>query len=41
MLERRNGFTGGFDFDPHPTNLGHGFIAREFEQAWTALQSAP
>jgi len=41
MLERHNGFTGGFDFDPHPTNLGHGFIAREFEQVWSALQQVP
>jgi len=40
MLERRNGFAGGFDFNPHPTNLGHGFIAREFEQVWRTLQSA-
>jgi hypothetical protein len=37
MLERRNGDNGGFDFDPHPTTLGHELIAREFERAWTTL----
>ena len=39
-IERRNGFPGPgpFDFDPHPTNLGHAFIAREFERAWKRLQ---
>ena len=38
-IERRGGFPGpgAFDFDPHPTNLGHAFIAREFEKAWRAL----
>jgi len=39
-VERRDGFPGPgpFDFDPHPTNLGHSFIAREFEKAWRSLQ---
>jgi hypothetical protein len=37
MLDRRNGENGGFDFDPHPTTLGHELIAREFERAWTTL----
>jgi hypothetical protein len=39
-IERRLGFPGPgpFDFDPHPTNLGHAFIARQFEDAWKALQ---
>jgi hypothetical protein len=37
MLERRNGDNGGFDFDPHPTTLGHELIARELERAWTTL----
>jgi len=38
-IERRDGFTGPgpFDFDPHPTNLGHAFIAGEFELAWRSL----
>jgi hypothetical protein len=40
MLERRLGFPGPgpFDFDPHPTNLGHAFIAGEFAKAWQALE---
>jgi hypothetical protein len=33
----RLGFTGPFDFDVHPTNLGHTFIASQFEQAWRSL----
>lgn len=39
-LERRLGFPGPgpFDFDPHPTNLGHSFIAAQFEDAWRRLQ---
>jgi hypothetical protein len=39
-IERRLGFPGPgpFDFDPHPTNLGHSFIAREFENTWRSLQ---
>ena len=38
LIERRGGFTGPLDFDPHPTNLGHSFIARQFKEAWLALQ---
>jgi len=38
-VERRLGFSGPLDFDIHPTNLGHGFIAREFESTWKALQN--
>jgi hypothetical protein len=40
-IERRLGFPGPgpFDFDPHPTNLGHAFIAQQFEDAWRALQN--
>jgi hypothetical protein len=39
LLERRLGFPGPgpFDFDPHPTNRGHGFIAGEFARTWRAL----
>jgi hypothetical protein len=37
-IDRRGGFEGPFDFDPHPTNVGHTFIAREFQRAWSALQ---
>jgi hypothetical protein len=36
-VERRLGFTSPFDFDVHPTNLGHSFIAREFEAVWNSL----
>jgi lysophospholipase L1-like esterase len=28
---------GPFDFDIHPTNLGHSFIAHEFEAVWQGL----
>jgi lysophospholipase L1-like esterase len=38
LIERRGGFEGPFDFDVHPTNLGHTFIARQFKEAWLALQ---
>ena len=38
VIERRLGFEGPFDFDVHPTNLGHTFIARQFKEAWLALQ---
>lgn len=39
-IERRLGFSGPgpFDFDPHPTNVGHAFIARQFENVWRSLQ---
>lgn len=37
-VQRRFGFTGPFDFDVHPTNLGHAFIAGEFKKAWNSLQ---
>ena len=38
-IERRDGFPGPdpWNFDPHPTNLGHAFIAREFERTWRSL----
>jgi lysophospholipase L1-like esterase len=38
LIERSGGFTGPLDFDPHPTNLGHSFIAQQFKEAWLALQ---
>jgi hypothetical protein len=38
LLERRLGFSGPFDFDIHPTNLGHTFIAQEFQAVWQDLQ---
>jgi hypothetical protein len=36
-IQRRFGFTGPFDFDIHPTNLGHAFIAGEFKKVWNNL----
>jgi hypothetical protein len=36
-IQRRLGYTGPFDFDIHPTNLGHAFIAGEFKKAWNNL----
>jgi lysophospholipase L1-like esterase len=38
LIEKRNGFSGPFDFDVHPTNAGHALIARQFEAAWQGLQ---
>jgi hypothetical protein len=38
LLERRLGFSGPFDFDIHPTNLGHTFIAQQFEAVWKDSQ---
>jgi hypothetical protein len=36
-IQRRLGFSGPFDFDIHPTNLGHAFIAGEFKKVWNSL----
>ena len=33
-IDRRLGFQGPFNFDVHPTNVGHAFIAKQFEDAW-------
>jgi lysophospholipase L1-like esterase len=38
LIEKRNGFTGPFEFEIHPTNAGHTVIAREFEKVWMNLQ---
>jgi hypothetical protein len=38
LIERRLGFTGPFDFEIHPTNLGHAVIAQEFEKVFNSLQ---
>lgn len=38
LVERRLGFSGPFDWDPHPTNLGHTFIAGEFARVFQSLQ---
>ncbi|HMS84074.1 MAG TPA: SGNH/GDSL hydrolase family protein [Nitrospira sp.] len=37
-IQRRLGFEGPFDFDFHPTNLGHAFIADKFKKAWDSLR---
>lgn len=36
-IQRRLGATAPFDFDFHPTNLGHAFIAEQFKKAWNNL----
>jgi hypothetical protein len=36
-ISRRFGFSGTFNFDFHPTNAGHSFIAQRFAEAWKAL----
>jgi hypothetical protein len=36
-IQRRLGFSGALDFDVHPTNLGHAFIAGEFKKVWNSL----
>ena len=38
LIQRRLGYTSGFDFDFHPTNAGHAFIAAQFAAAWQGLQ---
>ncbi|MEO5897007.1 MAG: SGNH/GDSL hydrolase family protein [Vicinamibacterales bacterium] len=38
LIDKRNGYTGPFDFEVHPTNAGHSFIARQFEEAWKQIQ---
>ena len=37
LIDKRNGFVGGFDFEVHPTNAGHSVIAGEFERVWSSL----
>ena len=37
-IQRRLGFEGPFNFDIHPTNVGHAFIAQQFQEAWQKLQ---
>jgi len=38
LIERRLGFTGPLNFEIHPTNAGHAFIAAQFAAAWNGLQ---
>ena len=37
-IQKRYGYNGLYDFDFHPTNLGHAFIAGEFKKAWNSLR---
>jgi lysophospholipase L1-like esterase len=37
-IQRRLGFEGPFNFDIHPTNAGHTFIAQQFQDAWLRQQ---
>ena len=39
-IERRGGIGDGgpFDFDVHPTNLGHAFIAHQFGEVWRSVR---
>jgi len=36
-IQKRYGYNGPYDFDFHPTNLGHAFIAGEFMKKWNSL----
>jgi len=38
LIQRRLGYTSGFNFDFHPTNVGHAFIAERFASVWQGLQ---
>jgi hypothetical protein len=38
LIDKRNGYNGPFDFEVHPTNAGHSFIAGQFEDAWKRIQ---
>ena len=37
-IERPGGYNGPLDFDAHPTNMGHTFIAQQFADAWLRVQ---
>jgi hypothetical protein len=37
LIEKRNGFVGGFEFEIHPTNAGHTVIAKAFEKVWKSM----
>lgn len=38
LIHRKNGFSGPFDFEIHPSNAGHTAIAREFELVWNTIR---
>jgi lysophospholipase L1-like esterase len=37
LINRKNGFTGTFEFEIHPSNAGHSAIAKEFERVWNTM----
>jgi hypothetical protein len=37
-IQRRFGYNAPLDFDFHPTNLGHAFIADKFKEVWNSLR---
>lgn len=37
LIGRRLGYGGPLNFEIHPTNLGHSFIADQFAAAWRSL----
>lgn len=37
-ISRRLGYSGPFNFDFHPTNAGHAFIAQRFAETWRSLE---
>ena len=37
LIERRGGFDGPFEFDPHPTNAGYAFIEQQFQAVLDSL----
>lgn len=38
LIEKKNGYTSPLNFEVHPTNAGHSFIAKQFAAAWQGLQ---
>ena len=38
LIDKRLGFTGGLQFEIHPTNAGHSVIATEFARTWKMMQ---
>lgn len=38
LIDKRNGYNSPSNFEVHPTNAGHSFIARQFEEAWKRIQ---
>jgi lysophospholipase L1-like esterase len=38
LINRRNGFGGGLDFEIHPSNAGHSAIAEEFARVWNSIR---